>query len=225
MSNKTLDRRSIREHIFKILFCIDFYKPEDISEIIDGYFDIAPEEADKFEEALAFNSSIEAGIRKILKLDKDAKEELEILAPTVFDKKDSELEATDLKKIEKDLKYLDEEENIRKIYVKREDKEDLSLLHSAEFKEEDVYEIKKKVEDIINGLEVIDGFIDANSEGWKVARIAKAEKSILRLAVYEIKYDDMVPDKVAINEAVELAKKYGGLDSSSFVNGILAKLV
>lgn len=225
MGKKTLDRRSIREHIFKILFCIDFYQSEDISGMIDGYFDIDSEEADAFEEAIAFTSSIESGIKKILKLDKDAKEELEILAPAVFDKKAGELESADLKKLEKDLKYLEDGDNIRRIYVKREDKEAVDILHSSEFGEQDLYEIRQKVEGIISGLEVIDGFIDAHSEGWKVGRIAKVEKAVLRLAIYEMKYDDMVPDKVAINEAVELAKKYGGLDSSSFVNGILAKLV
>ena len=55
--------------------------------------------------------------------------------------------------------------------------------------------------------------------------MGKVELTILRLALYEILYDEEVPEKVAINEAVELAKKFGGDDSSAFVNGILAKLV
>ena len=53
----------------------------------------------------------------------------------------------------------------------------------------------------------------------------KVELTILRLALYEMKKDETVPEKVAINEAVELAKKFGGSDSPAFVNGILAKLV
>ena len=53
----------------------------------------------------------------------------------------------------------------------------------------------------------------------------KADLSILRLAVYEMKMDEDVPVSVAINEAVELAKRFGGEDSSSFINGVLAKLV
>ena len=56
-------------------------------------------------------------------------------------------------------------------------------------------------------------------------RMGKVELTILRLALYEILYDEEVPEKVAINEAVELAKKFGGDDSPAFVNGILAKLV
>jgi N utilization substance protein B len=55
--------------------------------------------------------------------------------------------------------------------------------------------------------------------------MGKVELTILRLALYEIKHDDDVPEKVAINEAVELAKKFGGDDSPAFINGILAKLV
>ena len=61
------------------------------------------------------------------------------------------------------------------------------------------------------------------TEGWSTRRIGRVELAILRLAVYEIKEDESIPEKVAINEAVELAKKYGGNESSSFVNGILAK--
>ena len=57
-----------------------------------------------------------------------------------------------------------------------------------------------------------------------LTRIGKVELTILRLAIYEALYDDDVPAGVAINEAIELAKKYGGDDSPSFVNGILGKL-
>ena len=68
--------------------------------------------------------------------------------------------------------------------------------------------------------------IDEVSEGWPVDRLGKAELAIMRLAVYEMLYDDDIPVNVAINEAVELAKKYGSDDNTaSFVNGVLAKLV
>lgn len=71
----------------------------------------------------------------------------------------------------------------------------------------------------------LDEMINQVAEGWKTRRMGKVELTILRLALYEMKYDDAIPDKVAINEAVELAKKFGGNDSPAFVNGILAKLV
>ena len=71
----------------------------------------------------------------------------------------------------------------------------------------------------------LDEKINAVSQGWKTGRMGKVDVTILRLALFEILYDEEVPDKVAINEAVEIAKKYGGEDSSSFVNGVLGKLV
>ena len=71
----------------------------------------------------------------------------------------------------------------------------------------------------------IDEMLESASEGWRLNRMGKAELAILRLAVYEMIFDEDIPVGVAINEAVELAKKYGGDHSKSFVNGILAKLV
>lgn len=68
--------------------------------------------------------------------------------------------------------------------------------------------------------------ISANlSEGWRVERISKVARAVLMLAIYEIRYVEDVPEKVAINEALELAKKFDEPDSSSFVNGVLAGVV
>lgn len=61
--------------------------------------------------------------------------------------------------------------------------------------------------------------------GWKIERISKVARAVLLLAVYEIKYVEDVPDKVAINEALELAKRFDEPDSSAFVNGVLAGVV
>ena len=69
----------------------------------------------------------------------------------------------------------------------------------------------------------IDTMINEIADGWKTERMGKVDLTILRLAVYEIKFDEDVPTSVAINEAVELAKKYGQDGSPSFINGILAK--
>ena len=84
--------------------------------------------------------------------------------------------------------------------------------------------MQNKYEKILECLAEIDGILNQSSSGWKVSRMSKVDVNILRLAVYEMKYDEDVPVKVAINEAVELAKKFGGDDSSSFVNGILGKI-
>lgn len=73
-------------------------------------------------------------------------------------------------------------------------------------------------------LEEIDALLNEKSAGRKTKRMSKVDLNILRLAVYEMKYDEDVPVKVAINEAVEISKSFGGDDSASFVNGILGKI-
>lgn len=70
----------------------------------------------------------------------------------------------------------------------------------------------------------IDAMINENATGWKITRMNKVDLSILRLAVYEMKFDDDVPVKVAINEAVELAKRFSGDEGPAFINGVLGKL-
>ncbi len=90
---------------------------------------------------------------------------------------------------------------------------------------EDSAYIEARFHAVEEKLPEIDRLIDEYSTGWKIGRIGKVELSILRLALYELKYDEDIPDKVAINEAVELAKKYGQEQAGSFVNGVLAKFV
>ncbi len=90
-------------------------------------------------------------------------------------------------------------------------------------------EAKKYITDAVNGIEKnkqeILSDIEKNlKEEWKLNRISKMDLSILKLAIYEIKFSD-VPYKVSINEAVELAKKYGEDKSKNFVNGVLASIV
>lgn len=70
----------------------------------------------------------------------------------------------------------------------------------------------------------IDEMIEATSEHWTLMRMPFVDRNILRLAVYEIMFEDGVPASVAINEAVEMAKVYGGDDSSKFVNGVLGRI-
>lgn len=84
--------------------------------------------------------------------------------------------------------------------------------------------IQNKILAVADKVEEIDEIINTVARGWKTARMGKVDLTLLRLAVYEIRFEDDIPTGVAINEAVELAKKYGTDDSSSFVNGILAKI-
>ena len=85
--------------------------------------------------------------------------------------------------------------------------------------------LEKRVEKIMELIPEIDEKINEIAEGWRTRRMGKVELTILRLAVFEMKYDEEIPEKVAINEAVELAKKFGGDEAPAFVNGILAKLI
>ncbi|MCM1184365.1 MAG: transcription antitermination factor NusB [Roseburia sp.] len=89
--------------------------------------------------------------------------------------------------------------------------------------EKDMQYISAKGNRIIEKLEELDGMINERAKGWTTERMGKVELTILRLAVYEIAFDEEVPTGVAINEAVELAKKFGQEESSGFVNGVLAK--
>lgn len=84
--------------------------------------------------------------------------------------------------------------------------------------------IQKKFDKIVEKIPEIDEMLNQTSKGWKTKRMSKVDLSILRLASYEVLFDEEVPTGVAINEAVELAKKFGGDTSSSFINGVLGKL-
>lgn len=143
-----MKRREIREHLFLMLFCSDFYETEELEEQAELYLN--------FVELRKEEGIFEETKRQLLEDDK--------------------------------------------IYL------------------------RKRFLDVVHHLEEIDSMIENASTGWKLNRIGKEELTIMRLAVYEMKYDDEVPTKVAINEAVELAKKYGEDSAKSFVNGILAKI-
>ena len=84
--------------------------------------------------------------------------------------------------------------------------------------------LKERATSVIRNIDEIDKKINGASSNWSTGRMGKVDLAILRLAVYEMFYDENIPISVAIDEAVELAKKYGDKDSYSFVNGVLGKL-
>ncbi len=90
--------------------------------------------------------------------------------------------------------------------------------------EQDSVHIQQKYDDIVAKLSEIDQMIEDKAESWNIRRMGKVDLTIIRLAVYEIKYDDTIPVSVAINEAVEIAKRFGQDESPAFVNGVLAKM-
>ena len=90
--------------------------------------------------------------------------------------------------------------------------------------ENDQTYMEDKVGSVLEKEKEIDEILNSTSKGWKTKRMSKVDLTILRLAVYEMLFDPDVPTGVAINEAVELAKQFGGDDSASFINGILGKI-
>ena len=98
-------------------------------------------------------------------------------------------------------------------------------IHLVALSKEEEEECRSRVDTVLEKLPEIDRILEGVAEGWRLGRMGRVELTILRLACFEIRFDDSVPDKVAINEAVELAKKFGGDESPSFVNGVLAKIV
>ena len=104
--------------------------------------------------------------------------------------------------------------------------EQLSLYFDSleELAEKDQEYMREKYNHVLEHLDEIDTLLNETSKGWKTKRMSRVDLTALRLAVYELKFDKNVPTGVAINEAVELAKNFGGDTSGSFVNGILGKI-
>ena len=92
-----------------------------------------------------------------------------------------------------------------------------------------LYQVNKKARpyarDLLGGifekLDQIDGAIGANATNWRLERIAATDRNLLRVAIYELMFQEDIPAQVAINEAVEIAKRYGSQDSPAFINGVL----
>jgi len=101
---------------------------------------------------------------------------------------------------------------------------DIFFSENEELDENDKVYIDKAVNGTLNNINEIDEIISSYAKGWSVKRMPKVDLAILRLAVYELKFDKSAPVGVVINEAVELAKKYSADSSPSFINGVLGKI-
>ena len=91
-------------------------------------------------------------------------------------------------------------------------------------KEQEIEYIREKAQKVAEKAQEIDALLNTHTTGWKTSRMNKVDLTILHLAVYEMKWDEDVPVGVAIDEAVELAKKYSSDEGPAFVNAVLAKL-
>lgn len=113
-----------------------------------------------------------------------------------------------------DFSQFDEEEVFQKLFSLRE--EEPCPLDEKYF--------RQVVGSVIENREEIDKLISDKATNWRLSRISKVDLSVLRLSVVELRYIEGIPPSASINEAVELAKKYGSEDSGKFVNGILGKI-
>ena len=124
--------------------------------------------------------------------------------------------------------------------VRREGRElALTYLYQIDLGVEDMASVRSQVENdhrasnrvrrfalsIVEGVwahrQEVDELISAHLLHWKLERLTRTDRGLLRMGVYEMRFDAEVPDKVAINEAVEIGKKFGGDDSGKFINGVL----
>ncbi len=116
----------------------------------------------------------------------------------------------------------------RKEFHKAEELNEQMELYISEIKEPTVEEysyLTNRFQKVLDNLESIDQILSEAVSGWKLHRMGKVELAILRLAVYELCFDEEIPDKVAINEAIEMGKIFGGDEAPGFINGVLAKVV
>ena len=125
------------------------------------------------------------------------------------------------------VSFYEDEERIEQIerYLELEEQpeEESFLVETIDLSER--IKLKERMENIIENLAFIDEKLSEVTTGWSLKRIGRVELGILRIACYEMKFDSNIVANIAINEAVELAKKYAGDEAHSFVNGVLAKLV
>jgi len=98
------------------------------------------------------------------------------------------------------------------------------LLSEADFSEENSFFVRELVEGAVRNRDDIDRNIKKFAPAWPVEQIAMVDRNILRLAIFEILFDNKVPVKVAVNEAVELAKTFGSENSAKFINGVLGSV-
>lgn len=96
---------------------------------------------------------------------------------------------------------------------------------SVDLKDVDIDYVKRIIKGIEENKEEIDEKIKGNLKNWKIERLSKVDLSILRLCTYELKFEEDIPNRVSVNEAIELGKKYSGEKSATFINGVLGKMI
>ena len=118
----------------------------------------------------------------------------------------------------------EKEEQISHYSFEKEEEDEDVIAFDCLPDEEKAY-LETEVLKILERLPELDSMINADTEGWTTKRMSKTDLTVLRLSLYELKFQEEIPKKFVLNEAVEIAKKYGGADSGSFVNGVLARIL
>ena len=125
---------------------------------------------------------------------------------------------------------LSREHALKILYQAEITRRDLSLILAdywkmEEVKDEEVMTYAQKIaEGVLKELQILDDKISRYATNWQLKRMAVIDRNVMRIGLFELQHTTDIPPKVAINEAVDLAKKYGDLESSKFVNGILDKI-
>ena len=101
---------------------------------------------------------------------------------------------------------------------------DLYLDSIEDLSDKDRAYLMERYQEVHDKIPEIDRMLNDTARGWKTDRFASCDLAILRVACYELLFDEAIPEGVAINEAVELAKQFGGDESPSFINGILGEI-
>ncbi len=212
------DRSRLREHVFKLIFAVEFHSKEDLPLQRDFYFLYEPEE-DQLEASESADSQAADQLQKTGQAESAQKDSPEEVSRE--ERKATDVQ-TQVQSGEHPPAQAHPEKSKRKGTSRKGQKgkprERLPLT------EEDQLYIKDRAGSVIAVVPEIDRILNQAATSWKTTRMSKTDLAVLRLAVYEMQYDSDIPVGVAINEAVELAKKYGGPDSASFVNGILGKV-
>ena len=218
-------KREEREHRFKLLFCAQFYREEEIPEQLSRYFETLADgerEALSEEETFSLKAADALGEQQNPPAEEEGRSSLKASSDAAGVSAGGE-ESSSLKELSGEGEA--KESGDAPLLKAEEDGGDPDPVGESGLRLSEEREIQKEVRGMVGRIEELDRRINEAAEGWTTKRMSRTDLTVLRLALYEILFRDEIPDKVSINEAVDIAKKYGGAESGSFVNGVLARLL
>ena len=218
-------KREEREHRFKLLFCAQFYREEEIPEQLSRYFETLADgerEALSEEETFSLKAADALGEQQNPPVEGEERSSLKAASDIAGVPAGGE-ESSSSKELSGEGEA--KESGDAPLLKAEEDESDSDPVGESGLRLSEEREIQKEVRGMVGRIEELDRRINEAAEGWTTKRMSRTDLTVLRLALYEILFRDEIPDKVSINEAVDIAKKYGGAESGSFVNGVLARLL